>query len=101
MINIHSQGKEGLNLRVWEAMAAGACLVTDYRADINRFLSGTVETFTSLGELRQCCQKLLADPAGRKQIAQEGRRRVLAQHTFRHRAEQILKWAMEYKQVVS
>jgi len=100
VINIHSQGKEGLNLRVWEATAAGACLVTDHRADINRFLSGAVGTFTSLDELRQCCQKLLADPVGRKQMAQEGRRRVLAQHTFRHRAEQILKWASECKQAV-
>ncbi len=101
VVNIHSQGKEGLNLRVWEALAAGACLVTDHRGDIDRFLSGTVETFTSLSELRRCCQKLLSDSAGRKQMAQGGRQRVLAQHTFCHRAEQILKWAAECKQVAS
>ena len=101
VINIHSQGKEGLNLRVWEALAAGACLVSDERADIDRFLRGVVGTFISSDELRRCCQELLRDESSRKRMAEEGRQHVLAQHTFRHRAEQILKWATECQQVTS
>ena len=99
VINIHSQGKEGLNLRVWEALAAGACLVSDHRVDSDRFLDGAVETFTSLSDLRLRCQELLRNAPRRKQMAEEGRKRVLAQHTFRHRAEQILKWATECQRV--
>ena len=100
VINIHSQGKAGLNLRVWEALAAGACLVTDYRGDVEP-LGDTVDTFTSLSELRQRCQELLADPVRRKQMAEAGRKHVLAEHTFRHRAGQILKWATECQRVTS
>ncbi len=98
VINIHSQGSAGLNLRVWETLAAGACLISDYRADIDRFLQGLVGVFRSQDELRRLCQGLLTDESRRKQMAEAGRKQVLARHTFRHRAEQILKWANEYTQ---
>lgn len=93
VVNIHSQASEGLNLRVWEALASRACLVTDHRADIDRFLKGVVAVFHSPEELRRRCQELLKDEALRRQVAEEGYQRVLTHHTFRHRAEQILMWA--------
>jgi len=93
VLNIHSQGQEGLNLRVWEALGCEACLVSNYMADFDRFLNGLVVTFGDAGELRQRCQELLADPERRTAMARRARQHVLRAHTYAHRAETFLRWA--------
>ena len=42
-------------------------------------------------ELRRIVDAYLADPAGRRALADRGREVVLARHTFAHRVDQILK----------
>ncbi|MBI3550322.1 MAG: glycosyltransferase [Elusimicrobia bacterium] len=92
VVNVHAQAVEGLNMRVWESLAAGACLVGDARADIERFLPGAVATFRDAGELRAVCSALLEDPARRRAQAEAGRKRVIENHTFLHRARVLLEW---------
>jgi len=97
VVNIHAQGQEGLNLRVWEALAAKVCLVCDEKADLDRLLPGLVVTFRTPEQLRQQCQRLLADPTTRQQAAQQAQEYVLAHHTFAHRARTLLGWAEEFR----
>lgn len=93
VINVHTQGPENLNLRAWEALAAGACLLSDYRADLDRFLQGEVASFKNAEEMRQKCRELLSDPEKRKNLARRAREQALSSHTFVHRVQEILRLA--------
>jgi hypothetical protein len=81
-------------MRYFEAMGAGAVLVTDSARD-----NGVEELF-SPGEdfleyrddasLLAAIDSLLADDGKREQIGARAQRHVLSGHTYRHRAEKIL-----------
>jgi glycosyltransferase involved in cell wall biosynthesis len=83
----------GLNMRIFEVMAIGRCLVTD------TFANGLGELFTdgvhfegydSERTLLLRVAGLLADPKRAESIALAARREVLAKHTYEHRAAKIL-----------
>ncbi len=93
VINVHTQGPENLNLRAWEALAAGVCLLSDYRADLDRFLPGEVASYRDAEEMRQQCRELLSDPEKRKRLAYRAREKALSSHTFVHRVQEILRLA--------
>jgi len=93
VLNIHAQGEECLNMRVFEALGMGVCLLSDYRRDIDRVLNGVVASFRTAQEMRQQAQQLLADPARRRELAVSGRGEAIARHTFTHRASQVIEWA--------
>ena len=92
VVNIQGQGVEGLSLRIWEALAAQTCLVTDYRIDFERLLPGQGASFRSAAELKSICQALLADEPRRLKLARAGREAVLNGHTFLHRAKTLVAW---------
>lgn len=81
----------GLNMRCFEATAAGACLVTDDVADLARcFHAGeevlawkTPEDIVHLPDAPDAMTL-------HAQLAQRGRERTLAEHDYRHRLQQIL-----------
>ncbi len=93
VVNVQAQGQAGLSLRVWESVACGVCLVTDARLDIERFLPQGVVSFQSPEELKLKCIELLENKTLRVEAVQGGREHVLAQHTFEHRAKQLMQWA--------
>jgi hypothetical protein len=86
--------RNDVNMRYFEAMGAGAVLVTDSARD-----NGVEELF-SPGEdfleyrddasLLAAIDSLLADDEKREQIGARAQRHVLSGHTYRHRAEKIL-----------
>jgi len=86
--------RNDVNMRYFEAMGAGAVLVTDSARD-----NGVEELF-SPGEdfleyrddasLLAAIDSLLADDGKREQIGARAQRHVLSGHTYRHRAEKIL-----------
>lgn len=92
VLNVHAQGKEGLNARTWEALACETCLVSDERADIAKMLPGIVATFSNPQQLRKRCEELLQDEAKRQLLAVSSRRLVLEKHTYRHRVRTVLQW---------
>ena len=92
VLNVHAQGQECLNMRVFEAMAARVCLLTDYKRDVDRVLGGVVESFRSPDELRGKSRALLADPDRRRTLAQKAYETVMSAHTFAHRGRKILDW---------
>jgi hypothetical protein len=100
MGRIYSQSKivvnasinNDVNMRVFEALAAGALLVTDY--PINGLDELLVEGreyvgYSTAAEAIDKIQYYLAHCAERAAIAQAGQNAVLATHTYAHRMQQI------------
>jgi len=77
----------GLNQRNFAPYLAGAAVVTDHQADLEQcFEPGReVLAWRDVGDLNAIHARLLADPAWAAAIAERGRRRVLADHTYGRR----------------
>ncbi|HEY1583296.1 MAG TPA: glycosyltransferase [Chthoniobacterales bacterium] len=75
--------------RVFEAAGAGACLITDAWEGIELFLQPNEEVLIAHNgeEVADLVRSL--HPESAQEIGQAARRRVLAEHTYRHRAEQF------------
>jgi spore maturation protein CgeB len=75
--------------RVFEAAGAGACLICDEWRGIEQFLDPQSEVIAvaSGAEVAALLPRLTADVA--RQIGQAARRRILAHHTYAHRAAQL------------
>ncbi len=85
--------QRGLNMRVFEVMAIGRCLVTDTFANgLDRiFVEGEhFRGYDSEETLLSRVAALLSDPERANSIAAAGRREVLLKHTYEHRAAAIL-----------
>ena len=81
------------NMRVFEALCSGSCLVTDRVPDLARL--GLVDGrdyvgYSSIEELTAATKILLANDDERERIAFNGRAAVLEKHTYAHRARAIL-----------
>lgn len=75
--------------RVFEAAGAGACLITDQWKGIELFLEPDQEVLVAANgqEVVEHLEDLNKQRA--QQIGGAARRRILAEHTYRHRAEQV------------
>jgi spore maturation protein CgeB len=75
--------------RVFEAAGAGACLISDEWLGMEDFLDPGREVLVAA-----CAEDVVEaldtlTPAARRAIGDAARRRVLAEHTYAHRAEQV------------
>ncbi|MFO7974020.1 MAG: glycosyltransferase, partial [Candidatus Hydrogenedentota bacterium] len=81
-----------LNMRVFEAMASGALLITDNAEGLtDLFEEGT--HFVLYRDDRELCdliQHYLENEGARERIARQAREFVLENHTYDHRIEQLL-----------
>jgi spore maturation protein CgeB len=76
--------------RVFEAAGSGACIISDAWVGLDEFLEPNVEVLVA-HDGREVAEHLLGcPPAKRRAIGLAGRRRVLDQHTYAHRVEQLL-----------
>jgi len=77
------------NIRVFEACAAGACLVTEHRENISDFFDADSEvvTYHTLEEAAEKINYLARNPSITSQIAQAGQKRALSEHTTVQRAQ--------------
>jgi spore maturation protein CgeB len=75
--------------RVFEAAGAGACLITDEWKGIDLFLEPGKEVLVACDgeEVAELARSLT--PARARQLGLAGRRRVLSEHTYAHRAAQV------------
>lgn len=75
--------------RVFEAAGAGACIITDAWEGIELFLDPGAEVLVAqnAGEVAGHLRSL--QPQRARAIGEAGRRRILAQHTYAHRALQV------------
>lgn len=90
-INRESMARYGFSppTRVFEAAGAGACLITDAWEGIELFLEP--ETEVLVAETGEQVADIVAGltPEKATRIAQAARRRILAEHTYAHRAIQV------------
>ncbi len=91
------QMKGAVNQRVFDVPAAGAFVLTDHREQMeNLFEPGTeVAFYRDPAEVPDLVRHYLDHPAERERIAQAGRRRVLAEHTYEHRLQTLFKSMQE------
>jgi spore maturation protein CgeB len=82
----------GLNTRVFELAAAGACQVVDYKEDLPALFKPGEEVvvYRDLPELRRLLDHYLAHPDEARELGANGLRRALAEHTLRHRLGEML-----------
>jgi spore maturation protein CgeB len=78
-------------IRVFEALACGIPLISAPWSDTEHlFREGDFLSARDHGEMTQSMERLLSDPAAAHEQAQRGMETILARHTCRHRAEQLL-----------
>jgi len=87
--------RNDVNMRYFEAMAAGAALLTDRTSGngVEELFSPGVDfvEYEDESSMLASIDRLLADDAERERIGQRGKETVLAHHTYRQRAEQLAK----------
>ena len=81
------------NMRVFEALCSGSCLVTDRVPDMAKL--GLIDGvhfagFNGPGDVEELVRHLLAHPEEREAIAAAGRAEVLARHTYADRMKLLL-----------
>jgi GT2 family glycosyltransferase len=77
--------------RVFDALACGACVVSDEVPGMAELLDDAVVTVSDPAELGPTVRALLDDPDARAERAERGRRAVLAAHTWEHRAAELVR----------
>jgi len=90
-VNRESMARYGFSppTRVFEAAGAGACLLTDRWAGIELFLEPGREVLVA-NDGAEVAELLLAlTPARARSMAEAARQRILAEHTYAHRARQV------------
>src|SRR5207244_11055742 len=82
----------GTNTRTFELAASRACQLASYREDLTSLFKPGEEilVYRDLGELRRHLDHYIARPDDARAIGENGRRRALAEHTLRHRLEEML-----------
>ncbi|MFQ5828475.1 MAG: glycosyltransferase [Candidatus Methylomirabilia bacterium] len=82
----------GVNIRTFELAASGACQVVDLKEDLPPLFKPGEEVlaYRDLSELRHLLDHFLDHPDEARAIGENGRRRALAEHTLRHRIEEML-----------
>lgn len=94
LLNDHWEGmrRHGfVSNRVLDALACGACVVSDAHDELRAMFGDAVATYDGTpGDLRRVVGELLADDERRARMGAAGREEVLAHHTFAVRAGELL-----------
>jgi spore maturation protein CgeB len=83
---------DGVTCRPFEVAACGGFCISEARRDLGRFfrLDDEMVSFRDAEELRAKIEFYLAHPDEARELAARGRARVLAAHTYEHRARQVM-----------
>lgn len=79
----------GVNSRVFDALAAGALVVTNTRTGSDELFDGLLPVYTNSVELKRILLYYLTHEEERKQLVKKLRIHVLHAHTYRNRAIQV------------
>jgi spore maturation protein CgeB len=93
-VNLNStsvQMATAVNQRVFDAPAAGGFLLTDHQAQLDQLfdIEREVVTYTTLEEAREKMTWFIQHPKARCEIVRRAQRRILQEHTYRHRITMI------------
>lgn len=86
----------GLSLRIFDVLAAGGFLITNYQEELTDFfeIGKDLEVYSSLDELLDKCTYYLTHEDERYAIAQNGYEKVKSMHTVQLRVAQIVSTIM-------
>lgn len=87
-----AQMKQAINQRVFDVSACGGFVLSDYRPDLERLfdLGKEVVCYRDKKELKELCQYFLNHPEEREEIAHRAQVRVLHEHTYKRRMENLI-----------
>jgi spore maturation protein CgeB len=90
-VNRDSMARYGFSppTRVFEAIGAGACLITDQWDGIDHFLEPDREVLVAASGAEVAAHLATLRPDRAQAIARSARARILSQHTYRQRARQF------------
>lgn len=92
-LNIHGDvsKQDANNLRLWESAGVGTCSLTDAKPNLAEFfeVGDEIVTYESPEDCREKATWLLNHPQKAEEIAESGHKRVLRDHTLRHRAGEL------------
>ncbi len=91
-IVVNAAHNEDVNMRVFEAMAAGAMLLTDPAIGLeDLFRDGEhLVVYRQDSDVFDCIERYLSDTEARERIARAGQDLVRSAHTYTHRVQTIL-----------
>lgn len=91
--------RDDLNMRTFEAMATGTPLITqEIEPLLELFIPGIhLLTYKDFDEAIEAAKYLLKNPDMQAVIGKNGMDEVLAKHTYKHRALEILKTCINYE----
>lgn len=93
MLNIHHpQSIEGLNTRTFDIPACGAFEIVDYKKNVEKHfeIDKKIVTFRNVNELIGKIDLYLKNSDLRKLISENGRQRVLNEHSWVHRVKEMI-----------
>ena len=92
LLNIHSMGGEGTNMRTFEITGCGSFLLVDRHAHLEELLQPGKECvqFENTKDLRDKIHYYLAHDDEREEIAKRGYEKTHHSHTYAHRAKELL-----------
>jgi spore maturation protein CgeB len=76
----------------------GSCLLTDWKSNINELFEEDKEIVTYKSK-EECVEKmkwLLENSNKRESIAKAGQERVIREHTYKHRADELVRVINKY-----
>ncbi|HAV43614.1 TPA: hypothetical protein DCX15_06340 [bacterium] len=87
-----AQARSSLNQRPFDVSACGAFLLTDYRSELGNLfnLGKEVVCYQNKDELKDMAEYFIDHPNEREEIAQRAQSRVLREHTFEKRFEEMM-----------
>jgi spore maturation protein CgeB len=90
-VNRASMARYGFSppTRIFEAAGAGACLITDAWEGVEMFLEPGREILVARDGYEVAEQLRILTPERARAVGNAARRRVLSEHTYRHRARQL------------
>jgi spore maturation protein CgeB len=87
--NSVTKGWGSVNSRVFDALAAGALVITNGETGAAELFDRQLPTYRSAEGLQSLLHRYLSDEEERRQLVAQLRERVLSRHTYRHRARSL------------
>lgn len=90
-IHIDATGDYAVNMRLFETVGMGTCILTDNKKNIKELFEPGKEivVFNEVDDFKEKVDWLLNNPSEREKIAKAGQKRVLDEHNFDNRAKQL------------
>jgi spore maturation protein CgeB len=89
-VNSVSDSPTMFSRRVFELLACGTAVISNYSIGIEKLFPGLVKLCRTENDTRQYLQELLDDEEYLDRLALKAQREVFSQHTYKHRLNQVL-----------